>query len=400
MKKGPNLTERMVAVKAELVDLNQRVGELASNLNDLLGSLTKLETWIPSVDTGIQALNKAVEGIAARVTVLENSPAAASGMTTPTPIGHGETENHQGDESKALAAQDRFLVKGKSRFPNSPITFDIGESSVQNQSSNRFHGPRLPKSDFPKFDGDNPKLWKKNSEKYFEMYQVSYENWAKFSTLHFVGNAALWLQTNEALHSVETWPELCIAVHSKFGKDKYQEHLEELEGLRLIFVGGLKTEIKAAIKLHRPRTVDTALSLAKTQEELVLELKKGTQKLGYKQNYKSAAREYWGMLLMMLEKLKRNQNGRTDLIHVSLLKKAIRPDVQVQADLPANCMAEDAAVIPEEILHRQLIKRGKSAVPNGLVRWTGLPAALAKWENLRQLQFRFPSSPAWGQASS
>ncbi len=65
----------MIAAEAELVDLNQRVGELASNLNELLGSLTKLETWIPSVDTGIQALNKAVEGIAARVTVLENSPA-------------------------------------------------------------------------------------------------------------------------------------------------------------------------------------------------------------------------------------------------------------------------------------------------------------------------------------
>ncbi|EAZ17865.1 hypothetical protein OsJ_33416 [Oryza sativa Japonica Group] len=178
-KKGPNLTERMVAAEAELVDLNQRVGELTSNLNELLGSLTKLETWIPSVDTGIQALNKAVEGIAARVTVLENLPAAASGMTTPTPIEHGEIENHQGDESKALAAQDRSLVK----------------------------------------------------------------------------------------------------VHSKFGKDKYQEHLEELEGLRQIasveeyytkfeelmhrvlvynqaydetyfvtkFVGGLKTEIKAAI---------------------------------------------------------------------------------------------------------------------------------------------------------
>ncbi|EAY78301.1 hypothetical protein OsI_33345 [Oryza sativa Indica Group] len=140
----------MIAAEAELVDLNQRVGELASNLNELLGSLTKLETWIPSVDTGIQALNKAVEGIAARVTVLENSPAAASGMTTPTPIGHGETKNHQGDESKALAAQDRSLVK----------------------------------------------------------------------------------------------------VHSKFGKDKYQEHLEELEGLRLI-VGVEEYYTKFEELMHR-----------------------------------------------------------------------------------------------------------------------------------------------------
>ncbi|EEC73287.1 hypothetical protein OsI_07445 [Oryza sativa Indica Group] len=55
------------------------------------------------------------------------------------------------------------------------------------------------------------------------------------------------------------------------------------------FVGGLKTEIKAAIKLHKPRTVDAALSLAKTQEDLALEIKKGGQKSTYKEGFKSTA---------------------------------------------------------------------------------------------------------------
>jgi hypothetical protein len=63
------------------------------------------------------------------------------------------------------------------------------------------------------------------------MYPVPFETWFSFATLYFVGNAAIWLQTYEELHSVESWAELCVVVHSKFGKDKYQEHLEELENM-------------------------------------------------------------------------------------------------------------------------------------------------------------------------
>lgn len=152
------------------------------------------------------------------------------------------------------------------------------------------------------------------------MYEVPYDTWAAFATLHFTGVAALWLQTYEELHCVDSWAELCVAVHSKFGRNKYQEHLEELESCeqngsvdeyytrfdelmhRVLvynkgydetyfvtkFVGGLKTEIKFAIKLHKPRTVDAALSLAKTQEELLLEAgKKSMNKGGYKDSFRS-----------------------------------------------------------------------------------------------------------------
>jgi hypothetical protein len=56
-------------------------------------------------------------------------------------------------------------------------------------------------------------------------------------------------------------------------------------------VGGLKTEIKAAIKLHRPRSVDAALSLAKTQEELLGETnKKPYQKQFSKEGYKGVSK--------------------------------------------------------------------------------------------------------------
>ena len=116
--------------------------------------------------------------------------------------------------------------------------------------------------------------------------------------MHFRGNAALWLQSYEAENEVESWEELVVAMHSKFGKDKHHRYLEALERCKQTdtvanyylrfeelrhkvlvhnkhydeaffftkFVNGLKREIQKAIRLHKPKTVDMALSLAETQE--------------------------------------------------------------------------------------------------------------------------------------
>jgi hypothetical protein len=35
-----------------------------------------------------------------------------------------------------------------------------------------------------------------------------------------------------------------------------------------------------------------------------------------------------------------------------------------------------------------------------LIQWTGLPAALATWEDVEALRQHFPHAPAWGQAGS
>ena len=70
------------------------------------------------------------------------------------------------------------------------------------------------------------------AEKYFNMYHVSRDTWASFATMHFTGNAALWLQTFEAEHEIDGWEELVVAVHAKFGKDKHHRYLEALERCR------------------------------------------------------------------------------------------------------------------------------------------------------------------------
>ena len=129
------------------------------------------------------------------------------------------------------------------------------------------------------------------------------ESWASFATMHFRGNAALWLQSYEAGNEVDSWEELIVAIHSKFDKDKHHRYLDSLERCRQTdsvagyylqfeelrhkvlvhnkhydeaffvtkFVNGLKREIQKAINLHQPKTMNMALSLAEKQEELLEE---------------------------------------------------------------------------------------------------------------------------------
>jgi hypothetical protein len=49
------------------------------------------------------------------------------------------------------------------------------------------------RSDIPNFDGDNPKWWKRNCEKYFKMSRVHDMYWKDLATMNFVGQATLWL---------------------------------------------------------------------------------------------------------------------------------------------------------------------------------------------------------------
>lgn len=91
------------------------------------------------------------------------------------------------------------------------------------------------------------------------------------------------------------------------------------------FVGGLKTEVKATIKLHKPRSIDAAFSLAKTQEELLGELGflKAFSKQSFREGYKSfnKARVYWEQALKRIRRLKKSPSGKRGLIHSRQLEE-------------------------------------------------------------------------------
>ena len=55
--------------------------------------------------------------------------------------------------------------------------------------------------------------------------------------------------------------------------------------------------------------------------------------------------------------------------------------------------------VPEQVLQRR-VTAGARPVLQGLIKWSGMPASLATWENLEALRQRFPMASTWGQVDS
>jgi hypothetical protein len=91
-----------------------------------------------------------------------------------------------------------------------------GETAIVNTAG------RWPKLPFPKFDGDNPKLWQSRSKNYFVMSGVDRSNWVCISSMYFEGLVARWLQSVEARANVVGWEDFCRMVHDRFGRDQHE----------------------------------------------------------------------------------------------------------------------------------------------------------------------------------
>jgi hypothetical protein len=160
---------------------------------------------------------------------------------------------------------------------------------------------KLPKINFPVFNGDNPQLWHSRCQNYFDMYGVEPSLWVRVMSMHVEGIATRWLQSVERrLHSVG-WTEFCAMVHERFGYDQHEALIHQLFHIRqsgivtkyveqfstlvdqlaayesqdnpiyyaMCFVDGLRDDIKSMAMIQRLATFDTTCALALVQEEAV-----------------------------------------------------------------------------------------------------------------------------------
>jgi hypothetical protein len=273
--------------------------ELRLTTERILKSQDALSVKVGAVET--QMLN-----MGTRITSLESSVNKVLDATTSLD-GRREVIQHQG------TASERALDNGAYHITRNQ--HESGPSNVVHITSNRLHRDtshnefRMPKTNFPKFDGTHPKMWKEKADKYFNMFHVPEEYKVDYATLHFTGSAALWLQTYEAQHDIDGWAHLVVAVCQKFSKDLYYTDMNKALEIRQAgdvdaysrefellqnqllahnpalddtffvakYVKGLRKDIRSAIILHKPRTVDAAISLALLQEAQNIDFKRGNK---------------------------------------------------------------------------------------------------------------------------
>ncbi|WVZ73357.1 hypothetical protein U9M48_021672 [Paspalum notatum var. saurae] len=174
-------------------------------------------------------------------------------------------------------------------------------SCTQSGGGDRFPGNsgRLPKLNFPQFDGENPKLWITRSENYFDMYGVEQSMWIRVASMHFEGVAARWLQSVQRELRFANLTQFCRLLLDRFGKDQHEllirqfYHIEQTSSVSNYvqkftelfdqlsayekdtdplhyttrFIDGLREDIKAVVMVQRPTNLDEACSLALLQEE-------------------------------------------------------------------------------------------------------------------------------------
>jgi len=85
------------------------------------------------------------------------------------------------------------------------------------------------------------------------------------------------------------------------------------------------------------------------------------------------------------------------VIHVSQLKKHVPAPSQVISDLSVFALEPDTPVLPVACLDRRLLRSGASTKTQLLIQWAGIPSALATWEEIQDLHWRFPATAVWGQ---
>jgi hypothetical protein len=154
---------------------------------------------------------------------------------------------------------------------------------------------------FPKFDGENPRLWIRNCNDYFETYDVAPRRWIKVSMMHLTGAAARWFPAVEQQVITMSWPQFTALVLECFGKDQHELLIHQIFHIRQIgsvqeyadkftsiidgliaygkntdsiyyamkFVNGLRDEIHTVVHMQHPSTLDTAVVLALLQEEIL-----------------------------------------------------------------------------------------------------------------------------------
>jgi hypothetical protein len=81
---------------------------------------------------------------------------------------------------------------------------------------------------FPKFDGQNPKVWKDNCQSYFELYQLPEGMWITVAHTHFERNAAKWYQASKHNHTFRDWDHFCSVIEEEFGSDDFRTTMNAL----------------------------------------------------------------------------------------------------------------------------------------------------------------------------
>ena len=90
----------------------------------------------------------------------------------------------------------------------------------------------MPRLDFPRFYGDQPKLWIRRATDYFDLYAFNPDYWIRLAAMNFSAAASNWLQSVDSKMRDCSWTEFCQLLLDRFGRDEHELLLRCLFNIR------------------------------------------------------------------------------------------------------------------------------------------------------------------------
>uniref|UniRef100_A0A2N9H8H7 RNA-directed DNA polymerase n=1 Tax=Fagus sylvatica TaxID=28930 RepID=A0A2N9H8H7_FAGSY len=175
-----------------------------------------------------------------------------------------------------------------------------------NEGNNRVnHGgvqTRFSRLDFPRFNGDDPTGWIYKADQFFRYQGTIAQEKVLLASFHLQDDALQWYQWYARSQPNVRWEEFTQALCVRFGPSDYEDFDEALSRLRQTgtvreyqgqferlaarvqdwpekallgcYIGGLKEDIRAEVKLFRPTTLLHATGLARLQEDRLYRLRR------------------------------------------------------------------------------------------------------------------------------
>jgi hypothetical protein len=189
---------RCSGLERRVIDFKQRNKE----------RLISLEMSCSEAETGCVETEKHVDGLKLKVHCINcllerktlDSNHNKAGIVGPKDSAHGAPHTGSaidGPEGHRFAHLNRdYEIGPQSHIPangmvHSHAPFHDADSHSYGDAVRANHG-RLPKLNFPMFNGDDSQLWRSHCESYFEMYGVESTLWIKVASMHPEGPAACW----------------------------------------------------------------------------------------------------------------------------------------------------------------------------------------------------------------
>lgn len=161
--------------------------------------------------------------------------------------------------------------------------------SQQNRKFQNFSGKFLThcsKLEFPQFFGHDLRTWLYKVDQFFAVDEVPPNQMTRVALIHLDGDVTAWhrsyMRVGIATNN-PSWSEYVLAINNRFG-DSFEEPMKfgvnlSDENCLSCYLGGLKSELNKAVRIHTPRTLHQAYKITRFQEEV---FKTQVQSMGFK----------------------------------------------------------------------------------------------------------------------